>query len=496
MTPPLVSVVVLNYQGAWYLRRLMRSLLAQTHSALEVIVVDNASPDGSIAIVEREFADPRVRVLKLARNVGFSAGNTAGIALARGEYVFLCNNDVELDPRCVERLVAAAGARGRLGALAPKILWFHRPEYVESVGTFCTRGGSGYNHGVGHVDVGQFDRPERVFGACFAAVLIPRAALDEVGPLDPTYFMYYEDVDWCWRANRRGLPVWTVPDAIVRHVHSGTLRHTGAARKRELLARNHLRFALLNLPGLRWWLFQLLKVVTPLRYWRVWLTPADVRHRLRVFAYVSVRLPALLAERRRRRHDPRNVVPDEELFALADHRESFFVSEKMYPEPSLRALVATMRERLRGRPSADAARALGLAMALRLLVHRDPSPRVVALLRDAWRAAVAGLPNEAELVRFAGTIPLLREALGGLPAPDWDPDRSDPPAVPDAVRTLLDAVRAGDAAAAERLAVGLARAEWERTTRGRPGVPDHEIAAALAAAEREASVAAAASAAS
>jgi GT2 family glycosyltransferase len=494
VTAPLVSVVVLNYQGAWYLRRLMTSLLAQTYPALEVIVVDNASPDGSIAIVEREFADPRVRVVPLARNVGFSAGNTAGIAVARGDYLLLCNNDVELAPDCVARLLAAAPAHGRLGALAPKIVWFHRPEYVESVGTFCTRGGGAYNHGVGQVDLGQLDRPERVFGACFAAVLIPRAALDEVGPLDPGYFMYYEDVDWCWRANRRGLPVWTVPEAVVRHVHSGTLRHTGAAWKRERLARNHLRFALLNLPGLRGWLFQLLKVVTPLRYWRVWLTPADVRHRLRVFAHLAIRLPVLLAERRRRRRDPANVVADEEIFALADHRESFFVSEKMYPEPSLRALVAMMRERLRGRPSPAAVRALGLAMALRLVVHRDAVPWVVERLRDAWRDAVAGVRNVDELLRFAATIPLLREALGGPPAPDWDPDRTDPPVVPDGAAPLLDAVLAG--APADRLVLALARAEWARTIRGRPGVPDDEIAAALAAVERDAGDARAAVAAS
>src|SRR5207245_4199923 len=95
------------------LRRLLRSLLAQAHAALEILVVDNGSRDGSPAIVEQEFADPRVRLLRLRRNGGFSAGNNAGIRAARGAYVMLLNNDLELDPTCVERLVATAEQRGR-----------------------------------------------------------------------------------------------------------------------------------------------------------------------------------------------------------------------------------------------------------------------------------------------------------------------------------------------------------------------------------------------
>ena len=77
MSAAVVSLIVLNYNGRRYLRRLMRSLLGQTHAALEIIVVDNASPDDSAAIVEGEFRDPRVRVLRLARNGGFSAGNNS-----------------------------------------------------------------------------------------------------------------------------------------------------------------------------------------------------------------------------------------------------------------------------------------------------------------------------------------------------------------------------------------------------------------------------------
>jgi len=297
VTRPLVSVIVLNFNGRIYLRRVLRSLLAQTYAALDIVVVDNGSRDGSPAIVEREFADPRLRLLRLRRNRGFSAGNNAGIRAARGAYVMLLNNDVDLDPTCIERLVAAAERRGRFGALAPKILWFYRPEYIESVGTMCTPDGTGFNHGVGHVDVGQFDAGEQVFGACFAAAFFRREAFDEVGLLDESYFMYYEDVDWNFRANRRGLPIYTVPEARVFHVHSGTLRHTGAARKTYYLTRNRLRFCLLNMPSTVHQLLLWLRTLTPLRYWRLWLVPGDIWLRLRVGTHIGVRLPVLLARR-------------------------------------------------------------------------------------------------------------------------------------------------------------------------------------------------------
>jgi hypothetical protein len=466
VTAPLVTLVVLNYNGRRYLRRLMRSLLAQTHAALEVLVVDNASPDGSAAIVEEEFPDSRVRVLRLERNGGFSAGNNAALRQAQGDYVMLLNNDLELDPTCVERLVAAAETRGRFGALAPKILWFYRPEYVESVGTMCTEDGTGFNHGVGHVDVGQFDVPERVFGACFAAALFRRAVFDEVGLLDESYFMYYEDTDWSYRANRLGLPTYTVPDARVFHVHSGSLRYAGEARKHYFLARNRVRFCLLNLPGTRQQLLLWLKVLTPLRYPGLWRNPHDVARRLRVAAHITPRLPALLAKRWRRRRDPRATVPDIEFLSLYLDRGSYFVSDLLYPEPSSRALVSTFRELFRSHPTAENAVRLAHVLALVHLLRKRPSRAVLRAAFDAWVATLAGLPYQEELARVARTVSAIRRLMDGrrLPGdrhlrfPDH-PDRSRPVATAAfALAAVFGAT--GDVGALRALGLVLANLEY------------------------------------
>jgi hypothetical protein len=417
MSAPVVTLIVLNYNGRRYLRRLMRSLLGQTHAALEIIVADNASPDDSATIVEEEFRDPRVRVLRLPQNGGFSAGNNAALRQARGDYVMLLNNDLELEPTCVERLVAAAETRGRFGALAPKILWFYRPEYVESVGTMCTEDGTGFNHGVGHVDVGQFDVPERVFGACFAAALFRRSVFDEVGLLDESYFMYYEDTDWSYRANRLGLPTYTVPDARVFHVHSGSLRYTGEARKHYFLARNRVRFCLLNLPGTRQQLMVWLKVITPLRYPALWGNLRDIGRRVRVFVHLTPRLPGLLAERFRRRRDPRATVPDIEFLSLYLDRGSYFVSDLLYPEPSTRALVSTFRELFRSHPTVENAARLGHVLALCHLLRQRPSRAVLRAAFDAWVASLAGLPHQEELAHVARTVPAIRRQMERRPLP-------------------------------------------------------------------------------
>ena len=487
MTPPLVSIVVLNFNGRRWIRPLFRSLLAQTHTELDLVVVDNASRDDSLALLEREFPDPRIRILRQDRNGGFSAGNNAGIRAARGRYVLLLNNDVVLDARCVEELVRAAGGRGRFGVLAPKILWFYRPEYIESIGTMCTPDGTGFNHGIGHVDVGQFDVPERVFGACFAAAFFRREAFEEVGLLDESYFMYYEDVDWNFRANRRGLPVHTVPAARVYHVHSGSLRYAGAARKQYFLLRNRVRFGLLNMPGLGRQLLHCLKLVSPLRYWRLWLTPSEVAVRLRAAAHVGVRLPLLLAERRRRRRDPLAVVPEGEFLELYRGRESFFVSAELYPEPSARALVSTLRELFRAHPTAHNALRLGLWLATRHVVERQaPPPRVEAAL-GAWSAELDGLAHADELLRFACRISEVRAARDGRPRPKWLPppnaEPEDPEPSPGAVLALTTCFTAsGDRAALRGLAVVLASAHYRRRLRGAAGVDERAAEDALASA--------------
>src|SRR5262245_45243264 len=228
------------------LDRCLRSLAVQSYGNLEVLLVDNASHPGSLE--GAEAGHPGVRLLRLERNLGFAGGMNRGIAAARGEMVLLLNFDVELDPGCVGELAKVLGQDERIAGVAAKTGFVHDRHLIDNVGTLIDRAGAAFNMGIGQLDVGQYDVSERVFGACVAAALFRKAAFgeDAVGPLDESYFMYYEDVDWCYRANMLGWHFRTAPQAVVAHVHSASVRHLDYSFKYYLIERNLLRTVVKN----------------------------------------------------------------------------------------------------------------------------------------------------------------------------------------------------------------------------------------------------------
>lgn len=242
---PLVSAVILNYNGRRHLPELIESLRRQTYPKLEVIVVDNASTDDSIEFIRREY--PEVQVIESSMNSGFSKGNNLGIKAAAGKFIFILNNDTKVDPGCVSALVKASRGRGQVGAVAARMMLYDNPGFINSLGNSVSPYTWGSDNYMGYLDVGQFRRPMSVFSACFGAALISRTALTEVGLLDPGYKFYYEDTDWCYRARLRGFRIIAAPDAIVYHKFSASTKDQPDYVKLRLAAGSRLRFAIKNL---------------------------------------------------------------------------------------------------------------------------------------------------------------------------------------------------------------------------------------------------------
>lgn len=219
--PPLASVVIPNWNGAHHLPVCLEALRAQTYPFLEVILVDNASTDGSQALVAEQY--PEVRLLALESNVGLTGGNNAGFRLARGQVLISLNNDTEVAPRFVEALVTALQAHPEAGMAAAKILLFDRRDVIHSAGDGYGVDGIPFNRGVWQRDEGQFDEPGWIFGGCGGAVAYRRAMLEEVGQVfDESFFMYCEDVDLNWRSQLAGWKCWYTPQAVVYHKLSAT----------------------------------------------------------------------------------------------------------------------------------------------------------------------------------------------------------------------------------------------------------------------------------
>ena len=216
-----VTVAIPTYDGRPLLEVLLPSLARQTFRDVAIVVVDDGSTDGTADWLREAWPD--VTVVALPERLGVTAALNACLGAGRSELVALVNNDTELDPGCLEALVAALDAHPEAASAAPKMLDFADREVLDGAGDLLSWRGGGRRRGHGERDTGQYDAPGEVFGPCGGAGLYRRAALDAVGPLDERYHAYYEDVDWAFRAQLAGYACRYEPAAVLYHRGSATL---------------------------------------------------------------------------------------------------------------------------------------------------------------------------------------------------------------------------------------------------------------------------------
>lgn len=325
---PLVSVVIPNWNGYRFLETCFQSLRRQTVRDVEVLLVDNASRDDSVAFTLSRF--PEVRIEKLKRNTGFAGAVNTGIRVARGCYVALLNNDTEVHPRWLEELVAAMEAHPEAGFAASKMLDFSDRTLIDGIGDGMTWYLRPYKMGCLERDRGQYDTPREVFGACAGAAIYRREAFETVGLFDEQFFAYLEDVDWSFRAQLAGLRCVTVPSAVVYHIGSATSGRESPF-VRYLTTRNRIYLLAKNVPAplLR---RHLPKVARGLAQEFRWNSPEEnVATFLRAHAAASLGLGSALRKRsvvqRLRR------VSDDYLETIIDPRHPIEFMPKL-PEPT------------------------------------------------------------------------------------------------------------------------------------------------------------------
>jgi len=213
----MISIVVLNYNGLRYLDSCLGSLAEQTYRDFEVIVVDNASKDGSVEYLQENY--PWVRLVINDANLGFAGGTNSGIRAARGEFILTFNNDAKADRHFLMKLIAPM-ADARVGTCAAKMLF---PDgRINSAGICLSRSGAAWDRGMFEADRGQYNLQVEVFGACAGAALYRKEMLDEIGLFDEDFFLYMEDVDLAFRSQLAGWKCVYVPEARVFHHHGGT----------------------------------------------------------------------------------------------------------------------------------------------------------------------------------------------------------------------------------------------------------------------------------
>ena len=248
------SVVILNYNTRDYLRQFLPGLIGSCKGLdAQVVVADNASTDGSVAMMQAEF--PQVPLIVLNRNYGFTGGYNRALEGIEAEYYVLINSDIEVPSGWLKPLVAWMDSHPSCGACGPKLLSYAQRdtfEYAGAAGGLVDR--YGYPFCRGRVmqriekDNGQYDSPAEVLWASGACLMVRSGVWKALGGLDERFFAHMEEIDLCWRMQLCGWKVNIVPESFVYHIGGGTLPNESPFKLR-LNFRNNLLLLENNLPA-------------------------------------------------------------------------------------------------------------------------------------------------------------------------------------------------------------------------------------------------------
>ncbi len=221
MSEPFFSVILVSWNSGKYLSRCLDSLDEQTFRDFEVVIIDNGSTDGSLNDIIEKYPRLKFRIRELGSNYGFSVANNMGVQIARGPWVALLNTDAFPAPDWLGTLAQAITRFGNRCVYASRQVQADLPTLLDGEGDVYHVSGLGWR---GHYNYPVYEAsgPFRVFSACGATALFPRADFLAVGGFDEDYFAYHEDVDLGFRLRLRGLDCMMIPQAVVHHIGSAS----------------------------------------------------------------------------------------------------------------------------------------------------------------------------------------------------------------------------------------------------------------------------------
>lgn len=215
---PLVVTVILNTNRKDDTLECLASLEESTYPRNQIIVLDNASTDGSIEAIQARF--PQVDIIEIQENKGYAGNNNVGILAAvekSADWVFVLNEDTLLASNCIEEMVTAAEADPGVGIVGPLVYHHNEPDIIQSAGGTFGRYLESIHIAQNEPDRGQFQQPTPVDWVSGCAIMVRREVIADIGILDERFFYYWEETEWCLRAGRRGWKVLNIPQARLWH---------------------------------------------------------------------------------------------------------------------------------------------------------------------------------------------------------------------------------------------------------------------------------------
>lgn len=249
-----VGLVTVTYNSGAYLDGFFSSLWAQSHSNFIVVAVDNDSRDDTLVRLRLE-SDSRLKIISNASNLGVAEGNNQGIRVCleqKCDFVLLINNDTEFGPELISTLVGVSEA-GRHSIVVPKMYYFEPPNMIWCAGGFFSKWSACHNghFGEGEIDVGQYDQARAVDYCPTCCMLIRSEVFAETGLMDSEYFVYYDDVDFCIKAKRKGISIQYTSIAKLWHKVSGSTGGEESAFSIKYLNRNRALLVKKNFRGFK-----------------------------------------------------------------------------------------------------------------------------------------------------------------------------------------------------------------------------------------------------
>ncbi|HML05040.1 MAG TPA: glycosyltransferase family 2 protein [Methanobacterium sp.] len=239
-----VDVIIPNYNGKKFFKACFNSLKTQENVS-KVIIVDNASSDGSVNYIEKEY--PEFILIKNNENLGFAAAVNQGINYSSAPYVFLLNNDTELENNCIFNALKCIKANDNIFAVSSKMIQYNDRTKIDDAGDEYTILGWTKKVGDGK-SRDLYNGPREIFSACSGSALYRKSVFEEIGYFDENFFAYMEDVDISYRAKIKGYKCLYCPEAVVYHVGSGTSGSRYNEFKIRLAARNNIYVPYKNMP--------------------------------------------------------------------------------------------------------------------------------------------------------------------------------------------------------------------------------------------------------
>jgi GT2 family glycosyltransferase len=221
---PLVSIITLNYNQALVTKAFLESSKNLLYNNYELLVCDMASALNPAALFNPDDYS-NTRLLVSDKNLGFAGGNNWGMRQAKGEFIFIVNNDTELTPDIIGLLLSPFYQNPAIGVVCPKIKYFDDRRIIQYAGFRPMNPFTGRTTSIGDMepDRGQYDIPGKTYGAHGCAMMVKKEVIEKTGMFPEKFFLYYEEWDWSARIQKAGYLIWYQPAATIYHKESMTV---------------------------------------------------------------------------------------------------------------------------------------------------------------------------------------------------------------------------------------------------------------------------------